>query len=54
MDEKIIIMDFKRDSKNYYKYALTRGEIVGNIYIAKNIIETAPEKIQIVIRENKE
>ena len=54
MDEKAVVFTFAKQTPFYYKYVLQDKEVLGNIYIAKDIIETAPEKIQIVIRENKE
>ena len=54
MDEKTVVFTFAKATSKYYKYTLQDKEIIGNIYLAKTIIETAPEKIQIVIRENKE
>ena len=54
MEEKTVIFTFAKQTPFYYKYVLQDKEVLGNIYIAKTIIETAPEKIQIVIRENRE
>ena len=54
MDEKVAVLTLKKTSRNYYRYEYIGKEVIGRIYIAKDIIEVAPEKIQIVIRENKE
>ena len=52
MEGKTIVFNYKKDSINYHKYVLMSKEVIGNIYIAKDIVEKAPESIQVTIQEN--